>query len=282
MKVDLFTDYVQDPKKLNADSIGELSELVNIYPYFQTSRVLLTLNLFKEKHVRYEAELGRTAIYAGNRSILKKHIDQLSRKSRPVVLPDEHVQPEIALAEIEIISREQPEEMEVAEPLIEEKVEPKEEAVVISAEPTAVVEDEIQEEEQDTLSQLKRIVAERLKQIELDREQKIAVQPAVEKQKEIPPKPESTKTVSELIETFIKNEPRLSKPKATFFNPEDAARNSIVDEENIVSETLAQIYFDQNRFGKAIAVYKKLSLKYPEKSSYFAPLIEKAIEELKK
>ena len=97
----------------------------------------------------------------------------------------------------------------------------------------------------------------------------------IEKDKAIP-------SVDELIDEFIKNEPGMPRPGATFFDPVEASKVSIVDEENIVSETLANIYSDQGNYEKAINIYKKLSLKFPEKSSYFAALILKAEEEIKK
>lgn len=90
-----------------------------------------------------------------------------------------------------------------------------------------------------------------------------------------------SKSKTELIDEFIKNMPVISRPKGTFFDPVDAAKTSITDQENVVSETLAQIYFDQKYFEKAIKIYERLSLKFPEKSSYFAALIEKAKIELK-
>jgi tetratricopeptide (TPR) repeat protein len=86
---------------------------------------------------------------------------------------------------------------------------------------------------------------------------------------------EKTKSKSEIIDRFIRNAPRITRSKTDFFNPVDWAKNSTIDKEDIVSETLAKIYQNQGNTEKAIKIYKKLILKYPEKSSYFAALIEK-------
>jgi hypothetical protein len=82
-----------------------------------------------------------------------------------------------------------------------------------------------------------------------------------------------------LIDQFIATAPKIVPTKATeFYSPISQARKSVTEHEDMVSETLAHIYFQQGNFAKARWCYEKLSLLFPEKSSYFAPLLEKAKE----
>tara|TARA_A100001037_G_scaffold252018_1_gene235826 strand:+ start:265 stop:945 length:681 start_codon:yes stop_codon:yes gene_type:complete len=85
----------------------------------------------------------------------------------------------------------------------------------------------------------------------------------------------------DLIDTFIENEPRISKPKKeTFFSPAETAKESLLENDSIVTETLARVYLEQGHYDKAITSYEKLSLKFPQKSTLFANQI-KLIYDLK-
>lgn len=79
---------------------------------------------------------------------------------------------------------------------------------------------------------------------------------------------------NELIDSFIKNDPQIKAPKPDQINNENKAKRSAEDNYDLVSETLAEIYIEQMLYHKAIDTYKKLSLKFPEKSRYFADLVQ--------
>jgi hypothetical protein len=82
-----------------------------------------------------------------------------------------------------------------------------------------------------------------------------------------------------LIEKFLHEEPKIDPAKTQFYSPENMARNSVIDHDDIVSETLARVYYDQGHFNRAIRIFEVLSLNFPDKSSYFASLIQKIKEE---
>jgi hypothetical protein len=84
-----------------------------------------------------------------------------------------------------------------------------------------------------------------------------------------------------LIDRFIKQSTPEPKSKAAFFTPQQAAKRSLDDTAGLVTETLARIHEKQGHLDKAIDAYRKLALKYPEKSAYFAALA-KALEEQQK
>ncbi|MCP4456982.1 MAG: hypothetical protein GY816_02985 [Cytophagales bacterium] len=79
---------------------------------------------------------------------------------------------------------------------------------------------------------------------------------------------------NQLIDKFIKESPSIKRrPEAD--NTSDLSEESSTWNPNLVSEYLAQISLDQGNTKRAISIYEALSLKFPEKKSYFAGLIKK-------
>ncbi len=87
-------------------------------------------------------------------------------------------------------------------------------------------------------------------------------------------KRKNRKKKDELIEQFIQTDPGMPKI-STITDNRDLSKENPFSPEELFSETLAKIYVRQHLYQKAIATYIKLSLKYPEKSVYFADRIEK-------
>ncbi len=83
-----------------------------------------------------------------------------------------------------------------------------------------------------------------------------------------------TPKAAPIIDRFIKEEPRITPARSTFYSAVNMARQSLTEHDDLISETLAKIYASQGNFEKAISTYDKLSLLHPEKSTYFAALIQ--------
>ncbi len=77
-----------------------------------------------------------------------------------------------------------------------------------------------------------------------------------------------------IVDRFIEQEIQPVAAKKEFFTPQQAAKRSLDDTVGLVTETLAAIYAKQGNIAKAKDAYRKLALKYPEKSAYFAGLLQ--------
>jgi tetratricopeptide (TPR) repeat protein len=288
-----------------AQHVQPLESLVQQYPWCQSFQVLYAKALKDSDDISFASQLKKTAVYAADRKMLYKLImqrglqnsietfDQLvsTPSVQPEVKPEPEQKPEIQ-AEPEII--EEPiKPIPISEEIIESTPEPAAEIPAIAIETS----DSELDSRMLEMEVLKEVVAHAY-QLELEEteiENKANLEEIIEK----PSIAESNKALSfidfininrpevaakkpdlpkanpdNLIERFIKNEPKIERKKAEFFSPVNMGKISIVDNLEIVSETLAGIYAKQGDFEKAIRAYEQLALKYPEKSSYFAALIQ--------
>lgn len=79
------------------------------------------------------------------------------------------------------------------------------------------------------------------------------------------------------IDFFLEKSPSISSPKIDFGQTReqpDLSVKSVSLEEEIVTENMALIYMKQRNFARALDIYRKLELKFPEKRTYFAALIK--------
>lgn len=234
-------EIIDNIDNLNQDNITELMTLVKRYPYFTIAQVLLAVAMQRHNHESSKHQLQLAAAMIPNRNVLRHLISEKSHKNN---LPDEFLESQ----EKEII----PEKTFVI-PEID----------LSSSQEELTQEMALLEEKKKSLEELKMLVEKRIFELEQEKNN-----PEKKEEKNL--------TKSEIIDKFIAENPTISRPKQEFFNPMTVAQASVVDQENIISETLAMIYLNQGYVEKAISIYEKLCLKFPEKSIYFAGLIKEA------
>ena len=265
--------YMTRPETLKDGAVKEMEQLVADYPYFAIGQTLLTIAYHNTDDARYDEQLRHTAAITPNRNklriltMLAHH--RLESESKASVATEEHTPREIAepsdnvFSSIEAIETHEEHDNDI----IREKVFIIPEIDLRGSREELSAEMALLEEKRKSLDELKAIIANRLREIEEEKQRKETEQPKAKKLSR-----------KELIDKFILENPSITRPKAEFYNPISVAQNSIIDQENIVSETLAKIYEKQGYLEKAMSIYEKLSLKYPEKSRYFAAQIERIKE----
>ena len=285
MNRDNFIAFLRHPDKINKGNLETFRELSRKYPYCASIQVLLAYGLFVENDLDFNLQLKRAAASISSRKKLK----QLFLEKRAVDLTEEKEAPEIfhpiVLQEI------QEEPVREPVPVQEFPVEPifaQRETVVTVPE---MSEPETQRPRQDLID----IVHRRLAEIAASKNKEPDIATGNEGEEILPETPDSQTILEklqteepeaeeqtatslskeEILEKFIREEPRISAPKAAFYRPSEIAASSSTDDEEIVSETLAKLYSEQGNNAKAIKIYERLSLLFPEKSSYFADQILK-------
>lgn len=263
MNKNQFINYIKNTESLDHQSVKMLEQLSEDFPFCQTSIILHVINLFNIKHFLFDKKLNLAAAYASDRKKLKFHIDEIAEcEEQEQTLPDEYP--------------EKKSEPITAKESHASKTDEKDSVLSELNIPKYVIDDTLDiNKEEERIRNMKKIIENRLKEIQEEKKRREKQSGhAKEKTAHTPKTASNLDKHKDLIDKFIQDEPSITPPKVSFYNPNESARKSIVDEENIVSETLAKIYQDQGHYEKAIKIYNLLGLKYPEKISYFAARIE--------
>jgi hypothetical protein len=305
-----FLNFIEDKVPVNRQGIGEVYELIDIFPYFQSAHLLLLKGLQNNADVKFENQLRNSAIHIADREVLYC----LLRTRTTPVSEENNIKHEIETKE-EIVSDTQQTVIESAknsELLISEIEKDSDESktgknqdirdyshghsIMIGGEPdniesAAVLflrdEETSSEEEKVFFMDPGFSIPDRADLLELDLDETnkgtFPDDEISQEQNDTTQKNSEKQLQSELIDKFIITNPRIEPHKEKSNVPtEDISKPFGEESVGLVTETLARIYVSQGYYSKAIDIYEKLSLKFPEKSSYFASQIEKVKEYIKK
>lgn len=293
-----FLRMIQSSGPSDRTMTAEVNELINIFPYCQSAHLLLLKGMKNISDVRFDNQLRTSALRIADREVLYYLLDKKQETEKPaeVVIPapviagnpssdSQQVVIESARNSEDFISgiendpgsfsREEAEEQRkvlISEDLYEENDNA---AIIIIDEESGEIEGQITYMDPGfSLS----VTADLL---ELETEAAPQDRKSVDDEESAPLS--NKKLQSDLIDKFILANPRIEPRKEKSETPlVDISTPFVEEREGFVTETLARIYINQGYYSRAIDIYERLSLKFPEKSSYFASQIEKIKELLKK
>lgn len=82
-------------------------------------------------------------------------------------------------------------------------------------------------------------------------------------------------SADDIIDRFLKEKELRIVAEEGEPDQEIVTEADLDDDDDLVTEELAEVYLNQGMKQQALAIYRKLSLLIPEKSVYFAEIIEK-------
>ncbi len=296
MNVQDFTYLLQHPDQvISPAQTDQLEEVLMEYPYFQAARALHLKGLKNQNSFKYNNALKLSAAYTTDRDILFDYItskeflqnaiaDAISGKTHPLTemeTTSQEVRP-VAKKKAALIPRSEdaplPQNIQDADSILDP-------GLFTSKSPTegketpAHAELELGEplhftkKEKYSFGEWLQLTS--LKTVKrIDRNDgKGDLEPT-----DFPLEEEILKNKKfALIDKFIASNPKIvpreDSPKI------DISKSAKFDKKELMTETLARVYLEQKKYKKAIQAYKILSLKYPEKSGFFADRI-KAVEKI--
>ena len=294
-----FIQILQQPQTVSNEQTDALSGIIEEFPYFQSARAVYLKGLKNKESFKYNQALKITAAYTTDRSILfdfitsesfnqneiSDYIKQNTAYINNLDVTVEDISVNKSMTFDDDLETHIKATKEIINPdLFQPKIEIKEIASFNKDE--VETEDSKDETPEKVLNIGKPLDFDKTETHSFNEWLKLTTFTPIERNENSSEKEEEIDDVSEinrdkkfeLIDKFIANNPKL-EPAKTSGKKQNLAKERMIQPEALMTETLARIYVEQKNYKKAIQSYKILSLKYPEKSGFFADQI-KAIEQL--
>ena len=305
MQLQDFITLIQNPQEVSIAQISDLTTLIARYPYFQPARTLYLKGLKNNGSFKYNQELKITAAHTTDRSVLFDFItseafnqneisQQIKENLEYLKTLDINDANDISINKDVTLDDTLKQQIDATEGvldpnLFEEKantqpIEELETSLKTETEsaPEINTSDAIEKQLQigEPLDFTKNETHSFSEWLNITRFNPIERNPEIEEKKAEKTKIKeiSSQNNFDLIDKFLIANPKIKPTKENKPTP-NLAKSTEVQNDELMTETLARIYLEQKNYNKAIQSYKILSLKYPEKSGFFADQI-KAVKQL--
>lgn len=255
----IFFNLLEKGSKGNQANLDALKELVNTFPYFSAARLVLLQQMFITDKDLFKRELLQHALFIPDRRYFTTIISEIENQNIPSKKVE--VNPET------------------------EKVEPKSDDITVNPvegtlPKTPKKRGRPRKKSIDTESTLELLGSDEKPTRTIIPDSKSTLIDDTDILELIENDNDAGAEPLDLIEKFIAEQPSIPRPAAPQRGGDtdavvDISANSVIEPDELATETLAEIYALQGYIDKAISVYEKLRLKYPEKSSYFADQVQK-------
>ncbi|MGK0413579.1 MAG: hypothetical protein ACJA1B_001787 [Polaribacter sp.] len=244
MKTANFINLLKNESKIEQATTAELKSIVENFPYFQSARALYLKGLNNQDSFKYNKELKVTAAYTTDRAVLFDFITSKEFKNSEII----------------------------QEPTAQTVSKEKETGVEKETEPILKPIKKTEEIEQ-VLEVGKPLPFSESENYSFNQWLQLSTKKPINRKVSQENKEEKVNDSLEIIEKFIQNNPKikpLSKDKSVAISITKNKQDS-----SLMTETLAKVYLEQKKYENAKQAYRILSLKYPEKSGFFADQIKR-------
>lgn len=271
MDIQTLISILKNPARLGELHLIQLEEVVKEYPFFNAAQILLAKKYQLDNNPQFEIQLQKAAVYSPDRKILFNFIRQNFNQNDT---QKENYKPEIAYSE------------EKSDRTTENIIPSKDESTILANKeitipveyPTELkkvsppIEDKSEEEKKNYSIEINLLNTNEKHSfnewLHLLMGNKITERSEIKMEVE-----EKTSINTDFQEIPNSNQRTANIEQNKDINVEELALKSLREDENLISVTLADIYANQGNYIKAIKLYEKLSLQFPEKKDKFAEKI---------